>query len=199
MTTIPYSHAAAVRARRASTPIPSVVIAMLIFLGTEVMLFVGLVSAYLVLRAGVLEWPPSDQPRLPVLATGLNTLVLMASAVTVRAATLDVRGGGSGVRPLAVTAALGAVFLGVQGWEWARMIGYGLTTSSGLYGSTFYTLVGVHAVHAFLGLGVLLFVLARAVRGSYSATANDGIVAARMYWTFVVGVWPILYVLVYLA
>ena len=61
------------------TPISSGVLGMLIFMVTEAMFFAGLISAYMVIRAGIEEWPPWGQPRLPVVATAFNTVMLLAS------------------------------------------------------------------------------------------------------------------------
>ena len=65
--------------KRAKPPVSSGVIGMLIFMVTEAMFFAGLISAYMVIRAGLEEWPPWGQPRLPVETTAFNTLVLLAS------------------------------------------------------------------------------------------------------------------------
>ena len=59
------------------------IIGMLLVLATEGMFFAGLISAYVVNRAGAMAWPPEGQPRLPIEVTAINTLVLLASAVTI--------------------------------------------------------------------------------------------------------------------
>jgi heme/copper-type cytochrome/quinol oxidase subunit 3 len=112
-------------------PLDNVRLAMMFFLGAEVMFFAGLVSAFLVLRMAAPMWPPPLQPRLPVLLTGLNTLVLLGSSAAMLAAMrARRRGDGAGlVRRLGQTAVLGALFLAVQGYEWARLLHYGLTLS----------------------------------------------------------------------
>jgi len=171
---------------------------MVLFLGTEVMFFAGLVSALLVLRAEAYVWPPAGQPRLPAWETALNTLVLLASGGTMQRAVAVLRRGGRPSVWLDATAALGALFLGLQGREWLRLVGFGLTTTSSLYGSIFYTVVGAHALHVLAALVVLLVVAAYARRGRYRAEEATGLEICRMYWLFVVGVWPVLYVLVYL-
>src|SRR2546422_4281654 len=57
-------------------------LAVLFFMGAEAMFFGALISALLVLRLGMAAWPPPLEPRLPIAVTGLNTLVLLASSVT---------------------------------------------------------------------------------------------------------------------
>jgi heme/copper-type cytochrome/quinol oxidase subunit 3 len=172
-------------------------LAVLFLIGGEFMFFAALISGLFVLRLGAPLWPPPFQPRLPVGVTGVNTLVLLASSVTMARA---VRALGRGeerllVKRLVVTAGLGALFLLVQGYEWARLIGYGLTVSGGAYGATFYTLIGAHAVHVFGALVWLSATLVLASRGTIHAAP---VKACAMFWHFVVGLWPILYVAVYL-
>jgi heme/copper-type cytochrome/quinol oxidase subunit 3 len=176
-------------------------IAMLFFLAGETMFFAGLVSGFLVLRLGAPVWPPPLQPRLPVLVTGLNTLVLLASSIAMTGA---LRAAARADRPallerLVATAALGALFLAVQGYEWARLIEYGLTASSGAYGATFYTLIGVHGVHVVGALVWLLVTLALAARGRFADGRVTILRSCATYWHFVVGLWPVLYLAVYLV
>lgn len=192
------------RPRRApgSGPIvPNAVIGTLIFLGAEAMLFGGLISIFLVLRAGDVAWPPADQPRLPILVTTVNTLILLLSGYTVQRAGGAVRRDRAPQlqRWLTATVLLGALFLGVQGVEWTRLIRYGLSATQSNYGGTFYTLIGCHALHVFGGVVLLLAVLRGARRSRYSARSCGAVEACRLYWSFVVGVWPPLYVLVYLS
>jgi len=87
----------------------------------------------------------------------------------------------------------------VQGYEWVRLIHYGLHVTSGAYGATFYTLIGLHAVHV-LGALVWLGVALRLVSRGRFLDGRAGILrACAIYWHFVVGLWPILYVAVYLT
>src|SRR5580765_8700038 len=72
---------------RPNTPIGNNAwLAVVMFLGAEAMFFAGLIGAFLVFRVGSVIWPPPFQPRLPLGVTGFNTLVLLASAVTMRLA-----------------------------------------------------------------------------------------------------------------
>ena len=185
---------------RRSEAVPSELLGMSLFLFTELMLFCGVISAYIVLREQAGAWPPADQPRLPVLVTGLNTLVLLASAVAIwpsvpAALARDAR---RLRRALVATLALGCVFLVVQGAEWISLIGYGLTSSSSLYGALFYIVVGVHAVHVVAAVIALAFTLRAANRGAYADGQPRALHAMRLYWVFVVAIWPPLYALVYL-
>jgi heme/copper-type cytochrome/quinol oxidase subunit 3 len=179
---------------------PSGVLGMLVFLATETMFFAGLISAFLILRAGAVVWPPEGQPRLPIAITGVNTLVLLASGAAMWAALAaarrdDVAGLG---RALAATLALGVTFLVVQGSEWVRLLRHGLSATASPYGATFYALIGIHGLHVLGGVVALAFVLPGAARGRYRAD-HGSLAACGLYWGFVVAVWPLLYLLVYLA
>jgi cytochrome c oxidase subunit III len=175
-------------------------LATVMFLGAEAMFFAGLIGAFIVFRIGSSIWPPPFQPRLPVGITGVNTIVLLASALTMHMALRSVRAGAMRrlKHMLATTAALGGVFLLIQGFEWARLIHFGLTVSSSIYGGLFYTLIGFHAFHVAGALAWLILVFVRANRGCFSRQKYTGVQVCAMYWTFVVALWPILYGLVYL-
>jgi heme/copper-type cytochrome/quinol oxidase subunit 3 len=175
-------------------------LAVLMFIGAEVMFFAGLIGAFLVFRLAAAIWPPPFQPRLPLGVTGVNTFILIASAITMRFAVRAARAGAFNwvLRMLSVTAALGAAFLVVQGYEWARLLHFGLTLSSSVYGGLFYTLIGFHALHVAGALVWLVVVLAQAKRQRFSMERHVGLQTCAMYWTFVVALWPALYVLVYL-
>jgi heme/copper-type cytochrome/quinol oxidase subunit 3 len=137
---------------------------------------------------------------LPVAVTGVNTVILLISAITMRMALRAAQYGNRAglLRRLAVTAALGAGFLAVQGMEWLRLIHFGLTVSSSVYGGLFYTLIGFHALHVVGALIWLLGVWVLAKKGRFTRERHTGVQTCAMYWTFVVALWPVLYWLVYL-
>ncbi|MBI5514150.1 MAG: heme-copper oxidase subunit III [Deltaproteobacteria bacterium] len=171
--------------------VPDAVLGMALFLFTEVMLFAGLLSAYLVLRGKVATWPPPGQPRLPVLVTLGNTLVLLASGYVARRARREP----SPARWLRGALALGGLFLAVQGAEWLGLVAHGLDARTSLYASTFYVLVGAHAAHVTAAVAALAWGARALERGRLSRGALEALV---LYWTFCVAVWPPLYALVYL-
>jgi heme/copper-type cytochrome/quinol oxidase subunit 3 len=165
---------------------------MLIFLCAEAMLFAGFIAAHLVLRLGAAAWPPPGQPRLPVAVTALNTLVLIASGVAMRRA---VRSAPAAF--LGLAGSLGSIFLAIQGWEWIRLVAFGLRASATIYGALFYTLVGAHAVHAAAGVAWIVGMAGRSV-ATGAPPGGAAIAALEMYWLFVVGVWPAIFVTLYL-
>ena len=187
--------------RESWPPVSNARLGTWMLLATETMFFGGMVGAFLVLRLSAAVWPPPSQPRLPVAVTAVNTVVLLLSSYAVARALHAVRRDDRGrlVSWLARTALLGALFLAVQGAEWARLVHFGLTVSSGAYGATFYTLIGTHGVHVLAALIWLTLVTVAAVRGRYTGRDHVGVAVCAMYWHFVVALWPILYLLVYLV
>jgi heme/copper-type cytochrome/quinol oxidase subunit 3 len=172
------------------------VVGVAIFVFTEAMLFAGLVSAFTIVRAGAPVWPPAGQPRLPLEATALNTLALLASGLLLfRAQRRFAHDPDRARRPLLGAVLLGAAFVSLQGFEWIALIRQGLTVTSSTLGSFFYLVVGLHALHALAALGALLWAWLRVQRGRAS---SDLFAAAALFWYFVVGVWPLIYWRVYL-
>ena len=182
------------------SPISNARLGMIILLGAETMFFAGLVGSFLVFRVAHEVWPPPTFPRLPIVVTGINTLFLLYSALTMWQANRSIHADDRRrcVQFLSFTVVLGVVFLAIQGYEWLQLISFGLRLSSGVYGATFYVLIGCHALHV---LGAVIWVgvvLAQAMRGRYSARGCVGVVVCGMYWHYVVALWPVLYWLVYL-
>lgn len=171
-----------------------------LFIIAEIMFFAGLISSFVVFRFSPVQWPPPDQPRLPLEVTAVNTIILLASGFTFFLALKSLKASRqeSFKKLLAVTAFLGFVFLAVQGVEWIKLLHFGLTAHESIFGGFFYCLVGTHAVHVTGGLFALLWVLSRAWNGAYTAQKSLGVELCRMYWFFVVGLWPVLFALVYL-
>jgi heme/copper-type cytochrome/quinol oxidase subunit 3 len=182
-------------------PISNARLGMLMLLGGETMFFGGLVIAFLQLRLGAAVWPPPGQPRLPIGLTAVNTVILLASSWALVRALRAVRASdtaGLG-RWLRWTWGLGALFVVIQGVEWARLVGFGLRVSSGIYGATFYTLIGVHAAHVLGAVAWLTVILWLARQGRFTQQRHVALLCCAMYWHFVVALWPVLYLLVYLA
>lgn len=177
--------------------LPNGVAGMLIFVTAELMFFAGLGTAFAVARAGATMWPPLGQPRLPIEVTAVNTLVLLASGILLARAHVAYRRGEAGLRGwLTGAMLLGALFVSVQGVEWVRLLRFGLTMTSSSYGSFFYLIIGTHAAHAVAAIIGLAYARARLAAGTMTPNVFW---AAEVFWCFVVGVWPFLYVSVYLA
>jgi len=177
------------------------IVAVAILIAAEMMFFGGLITALLVLRAGAVIWPPPGQPRLPLLATGLNTVVLLSSGLAMWSATnsLEANQLVSFKHKLDLAIALGTSFVLIQGYEWLGLLRHGLRISAGIYGGIFEAIVLAHATHVAAGLIALTLVSFRARRRRYSSQSSGGVGACMLYWSFVVLLWPVLYVLVYLV
>ena len=170
-------------------------------LGGETMFFGGLVIAFLQLRLGAPVWPPPGQPRLPIGLTAVNTLVLLASSWTLVRAVRAVRAGDR-----AGLGALALVDLGARRplprdpgrrVDAARPVRS--SVSSGIYGATFYTLIGVHGAHVLGAVAWLTVIAVARPAGTVTRAGTWRSTCCAMYWHFVVALWPVLYLLVYLA
>ncbi|MCC7386503.1 MAG: cytochrome c oxidase subunit 3 [Deltaproteobacteria bacterium] len=171
---------------------------MLLFAAAEAMFFAGLVSAFTIVRAGTPGgvWPPPGQPRLPFAETALNTGALLLSAAVLIWAHRRFRRSPELARwPLLTAMILGALFVTLQGVEWVGMLRQGLTLTSSTLGSFFYLVVGAHALHAVAAVGGLAYVFIRLLQGRLEPSH---FFAAQVFWYFVVGLWPVLYLRVYL-
>jgi cytochrome c oxidase subunit III len=175
-------------------------LAVLMVIATEMMLFSGFIGSFLIFRLSAPFWPPPALPRLPIELTWVNTGVLMSSAVTMFLAVRAVHRNRQRVlrQWLVITGILGVTFLAIQGSEWVRLVAHGLRLSSGMYGGTFYTLIGLHGLHVTAGVLWLCGVVALAMRGRYNARNASGVELCAAYWYFVCAIWPVLFVLVYL-
>jgi cytochrome c oxidase subunit 3 len=142
-------------------------------------------------------------PREVVATWGLpaiNTLILLTSAVTVTWAHWGLKKGNRTQLKigLIVTILLGAIFLACQAHEYhLAYTEYGLTLGSGIYGSTFFTLTGLHAMHVTLGAIMLLVILVRCFKGHFLPEHHFAFEAVSWYWHFVDVVWLFLFIFVY--
>jgi cytochrome c oxidase subunit 3 len=171
---------------------------IVLFIALETMLFAGLISAFLMFRLSPAPWPPAGQPRFPLVITALNTFFLILSGFTFQKArrALGERRYISFLRGIEATVWLGFLFLAVQGTEWFRLLHYGLTLS-GAFGGFFYLLVGLHGLHVMGGLAALFWMKSRASRGDYVGGRFLEVDVCGIYWFFVVGLWPVLFLLLY--
>ena len=97
-----------------------------------------------------------------------------------------------------VTIALGGLFLYGTGQEWHRLIyEHGLTISTNLFGTTYYSLVGLHAFHVTAGLVMLLTVAVFGFTGRVGMNQSGRIAVLSMYWHFVDAVWVVVFTVVY--
>jgi heme/copper-type cytochrome/quinol oxidase subunit 3 len=178
--------------------LPNAILGMILFVAAEIMFFAALISAYTITRASALGgvWPPPEQPLLPAERTAFNTALLLFSGVLLWWGNRSLRSAPvMAWRFLASSLALGIAFVSLQGVEWVALLRQGLTVRSSTEGSFFYLIVGAHALHAVAAIVAMAWVYWRVRRGALSPQVFT---AARIFWYFVVLLWPLIYWRVYL-
>jgi cytochrome c oxidase subunit 3 len=173
---------------------------MISFLGSEVATFGALFGYYFFIRAGT--WPPQELPHLVGSLVLVNTLLLVASSGTLHWAHIAIRNGDRRkfLLGLLATLVLGLLFIGGQVYEYyAFIVESQFTITSGLFGTAFYGLTGLHGLHVSLGAVLLGVVTVRALAGQYSADRHVSVTTVSMYWHFVDVVWLFLVAILYLG
>ena len=176
-------------------------IGMLIFLGSWAMMFAACFYSYTMLRISGGGWPPDGMPALPVVLPAINTVILLASSLTLHLAIKSLRAGRqkSFTRFLMMTPLLGFVFTALQIVLWNDLMAEGLTHQTGAYGSAFYFLTAFHALHVVVGLGMLLSTVPKAMKGIYTRESHHGLKLVSMFWHFVDFVWILMFLWVFLV
>ncbi len=177
-------------------PVSKAQVAVWIVLGTVIMLFAGLSSAYIVLR-GTPDWQNIAIP--PIL--WLNTAILLASSATIEAArrSLDHSRIGAMKTWLTVSGGFGLAFLIGQLTAWRQLVAAGVYLPSTLHSSFFYLLTGLHGVHLLGGMSAMTYVLARAARNRIVPGKDESLKLCATYWHFMDALWVYLFVLLVLA
>jgi len=173
------------------------VLGMLIFIFTELMFFTGIISAYIIIKAGSANnWVPPGEVRLPVEATAFNTLMLLISGVLILLAGRKLKQSkqSEAITLFTWSIILGAFFVVFQGSEWVQLMAGGMTMKAGVFSACFYLLIGSHAFHAAAAVIAMLFLLVALRKKQLPLSAFH---AMQIFWGFVVAVWPIIYALVY--
>lgn len=165
---------------------------------TESAFFSIFVVAYIFYLGKSLTGPfPRDVLSPPI----LNTICLLSSSFTIVVAIRALRA--SSIRAFAVwwfiTFALGAEFLIGTALEWRRLIYHdGLTIGTNLFGTTYYSLVGLHALHVTVGLLLILLVLILTMCGYMNERHLERTDVLSWYWHFVDAVWVVVFLTVYI-
>jgi cytochrome c oxidase subunit 3/cytochrome o ubiquinol oxidase subunit 3 len=173
--------------------------AMWLFLGSECLLFGGLISTYMLYRgrhSGSLG--PDQIYDIPF--TSVSSFVLLMSSLTmVLAVSAAVRDDMRNTKLwLTITALLGATFVGGQAYEFTTFYREGLGFTTSLFSSSFYTLTGFHGTHVTVGIIMLLSVVAMISRDRITGDRAEVVELVGLYWHFVDIVWIVIFTLVYL-
>jgi cytochrome c oxidase subunit III len=164
---------------------------------TETTLFSIFVAGYLFYIGKSLTGPtPREVLDLPVLAT----ICLLSSSVTIMLAERAFNRDRVGLFKLFwfATIALGFLFLTMTAVEWRRLIyHHGLTISTNLFGTTFYSLVGLHATHVVVGMCLMLLVFVFSLLGYVTIMHRERLQMISWYWHFVDAIWIVVFTVVY--
>ncbi len=174
-------------------------LAFWLFLGSDCFLFGSLIGVYMSYRGQSLVGPyPLDVFSVEV--TTISTFILLVSSFTMALAVLFAKTArrGLSIAMMLTTALFGASFVGFQVYEFQHFYHEGLTLQGNLFGSTFYTLTGLHGTH--VAIGVLWLVLQSFWMGRGWVRGDEGnaVEVAGLYWHFVDIVWIVIFTLVYL-
>jgi cytochrome c oxidase subunit III len=163
----------------------------------ESAIFTIFVIAYLYYIGKSLSGPtPKEVLELPIFAT----VCLLSSSLTIHLAAKFLHSGlrGAFLFFWALTFILGGIFLFSTGMEWHRLIyDHGLTISTNLFGTTYYSLVGLHATHVTAGLIMLFVVLIFGLLGRVGSEHGARLETLALYWHFVDAVWVVVFTVVY--
>lgn len=173
-------------------------LAILLFIASEAIFFACLIAGY-VYYASASPTGPNAYMVLDPWKTGFYTACLLSSSVTVYFAERAQRKGKAGLsRWLAATMLLGAVFLYGEMQEYRKLLNENVTVSRNLFGSTYYTLTGFHALHVTVGLVLLGTMLAISLKRKMFAPQQSALECISYYWHFVDAVWVAVFSVVYL-
>lgn len=175
---------------------------MMLFIASEVMFFAALFAAYFNAKATLPVFPPEGYDHvlnaipIPLVATA----ILILSSLTMQWGTSRIRKGDrTGLnRAVAVTLALGVIFLFIQLYDYWELISveqFGI--DSGVYGTLFYTMTGFHGAHVLGGVIGLAVILSRGVAGQFTRRHHVAVEAVHYYWHFVDVVWVFLFLVLY--
>ena len=189
----------AVHAHHSSTGLSNNKLAMWLFLGSECLLFGGLISTYMLYRGRVSNGPhPSAIFDIPF--TSVSSFVLLMSSLTMVLAVSAAHRKDDAKTNLwlVVTAILGSTFVGGQVYEFTTFVREGLGFSTSLFGSSFYALTGFHGVHVSVGVLMLLSTMGIIKKNRVVGDKAEVVELIGLYWHFVDVVWIIIFTLVYL-
>ena len=208
-----------VHAHYTTTGLDNRKVAIWAFIGSECMLFMSLITTYLIYKGKSIVGPfpheawtsPSGQVFKPILnipVTSQSTFVLLMSSLAMVLALEAVENTGkpgyvgklrgNATFWLGFTALLGATFLGYQAFEFTSFVHEGLTIKTNLFGLSFFTLTGFHGAH--VTAGVLWLLTLMSISMKRGLTQKDALLVdiCALYWHFVDVVWIAIFTLIYL-
>jgi len=172
---------------------------MWLFLGSECLLFGGLISTYMLYRGRVADGPHPDQI-YDIPFTSVSSFVLLMSSLTMVLAVSSAKRKDDARTNLwlIVTAILGATFVGGQVYEYTTFVREGLKLDTSLFGSSFYVLTGFHGLHVSVGVIMLLATAGIIKKNRITGDKPEVVELVGLYWHFVDIVWIVIFTLIYL-
>jgi heme/copper-type cytochrome/quinol oxidase subunit 3 len=189
-------HSIPIATRRSATGIPTGRLAVWWLIGSEVVLFGGLIASYLLRRLLYEHWSDSAA-YTNTLAGATNTFVLLTSSLFAVLAhhAAEHQKAKEACRYLWLTIGGGLIFMVIKGFEWGGEIAHGYTLTTNLFWSFYYTATGLHTLHVIAGV-LVMALIARNVRRGKNLHHVELI---GIYWHFVDVVWIFLFPLLYIA
>ena len=183
-----------------STGISNTKLAMWLFLGSECLLFGGLISTYLLYKNRIADGAIGPSDVFDIEFTSVSSFVLLVSSLTMVLALSAIQRGDERANRvwLLTTALLGAIFIGGQVYEFTAFYNEGLGYTTNIFGSAFYTLTGFHGVHVSIGILMLMSLFIRSARGKLHVQHAESVEIVGLYWHFVDVVWILIFTIVYL-
>ena len=173
------------------------IVGMACLILAEAAIFIIFVVAYVYYIGKSISGPtPHDVLTIPYFAS----VCLLSSSATVHYAVAALHAGKRNICSLwlAATLSLGSIFLASTAYEWYHLIYRdGLTIRTNLFGTTFYSLVGLHATHVVVGLIMLALALFFSFSGAMTNKHTERLEVLSLYWHFVDGVWVVVFLVVY--
>ncbi len=173
-------------------------VGMFCLIAAETAIFTIFVVAYIFYLGKSVSGPtPKDVLELPIFAS----ICLLSSSLTIHMAVKSLRNAKVGAFGLwwLLTLVLGGIFLGETGREWYHLIyDKGLTISTNLFGTTYYSLVGLHAFHVTVGLLMISVAMLLTVFGKVKPEHHERADVFSLYWHFVDTIWIVVFTVVYI-
>lgn len=172
---------------------------MVILIASWAMMFVSIFLVYGAVRFNAPEWPPIGLPLPSLTLPTINSLVMIASSVTLEYGLVAIRNG----KPrrlapmLLLTTLLGVAFVYIQYILGSDLYAAGLELDRGAYAAVLYGLSVIHALHVALGILALSILTIFAFRGAYTTPRHLRVRLWSVYWHFVGVVWLAMYILVF--
>ena len=190
-------------AHATNTGVSNAKVAIWMFLSSEALFFGAFIATYFLYRGrDDAVGNPGPRPRdlFNIPFTSVTSFVLLMSSMTMVLALAAIqRGDHRRLRIwLLATAFFGLVFIGGQVFEFTEFYREGLSLKTNLFGTTFFTLTGLHGAHVTVGIIWLLTLWGRSVQGRLHETKHEAVEIAGLYWHFVDIVWIVIFTAIYL-